>query len=451
MTPIPVPKLSLLSTILVLCLMASITLVACRPATTTSEEVSLVWEAWNIIKTSYVEGAALDSEQAAGDMIVAMLDAGNKPPYPFLTELEEVRARPPRDVPKELIDVWKVWILFREKWTDVSPELLTGAALESMVASLDEGSASHLTPEAYARAQERLTGTYQGIGAFVTIQEGMIILSPMEQSPAASAGLESGDILREVDGELVEGQSHQEVVEKVRGPANTWVTLLVQRRGEEELIELSVPRGAITMVSVDRQLFPGAVGHIYISDFHDNTPVEVKGALQDLQRVDMLALILDLRHNPGGSIASAQEVVSHFLADGLFMYEINKEGNTKDWPITDGGIATEELPMVVLVNEFTGSAAEAVAGALQDTGRAQIIGTRTFGKGSASRFEELSDGSAMYLPVSHWYTPSGKRMQGAGIEPDIEVALTAEDIFLGRDSQLAEAYNYLDGLLPHFR
>ena len=451
MSPIPVPKPSLLSTFLVLCLMGSLSLMACRAATTTSEEVGLVWEAWEIITTTYVEGSALDSEEAAGNMIVAMLDAGDKPSYPFLTELEGVRARPPRDVPRELIDVWKAWILFREKWTDVSPQLLTSAALESMVATLGEESAAHLTPEAYARAQERLEGTYQGIGAFVAIQDGMIILSPMEQSPAESAGLEAGDILREVDGEPVEGKSAQEVVEEVRGPANTWVTLLVQRRGEEEPIELLVPRGAITMVSVDRQLFPGAVGHIYISDFHNKTPDEVKGALQDLQRVDMLALILDLRGNPGGSVESAQEIASHFLAKGLFMYEIDKEGNTKDWPIKDGGLATEDLPMVVLVNEFTGSAAEAVAGALQDAERAQILGTRTFGKGSASRFEELSDGSAMYIPVSHWYTPSGKRIQGTGIEPDIEVALTAEDIFLGRDSQLAEAYNYLDSLLPHFR
>ena len=446
---------------LLVSLMASLILVACRTETSTSGEtgtsasgeISLVWEAWNLIKGSYVEGDTLDSKQVTGNMIMKMLDASGKPAYPFLTELDDARGRTPGDVPKELTDVWKAWTLFREKWPDVDPRLLENAAVEGMLDTLGDDSVAHLTPEGYDRAQEQLKGTYQGIGAFVTVRDGKVVLSPMEASPAQRAGLKEGDVILEVNGESVEGKSPQEVVEPVRGPAGTKITLLIERPGEEEPLEFDVIRGDIDMVSVDRRLLPGAIGYIYISDFRENTPDRLLDALEELKQIDMLALILDLRGNPGGSVESAQKVASHFLSDGLFMYEINKEGNRKDWPIEEGGLYTDakNLPMVVLVNKLTGSAAEAVAGALQDAQRASIFGTRTFGKGSANVFERLSDGSAIYIPVSLWYTRLGRLIQSTGIEPDIEVSLTNEDRLVGIDSQLVEAYDYLDEQLPDFR
>ena len=443
---------SLFRILLLLLMAASITAVACRTSTTTSDEVGLVWETWGHIKSSYVGADALDSQDITGNMILKMLDASDKPSYPFLTELEGVRGRVPGDVPRELTDVWKGWTLFREKWPEVNPELLAGAAIEGMLESLGDKFLEHLNPESYERAQESLRGTYEGIGAFVSIAEdGRIILSPMTDSPAERAGLQAGDLMVAVDGESVQEKSVQEVVDQVRGPAGTKVTLVLDRPGEDEPLELAVVRGAILMKSVERRLLPGSIGYLYISDFKVNTPEEVLDELELMSRLDTLALILDLRSNPGGLIDSAQKVASEFIQGGLFMYEVDKEGVRKDWPIEDGGIATEELPMVVIVNQFTASAAEAVAGALQDSGRAVIIGARTTGKGSASEFKTLSDGSAVYLPVSHWYTRSGNLIQGEGVIPDIESILTAEDRSSGIDSQLADAFNYLDDLLPSFR
>jgi len=432
-------------------LVALLAFLACQPKSSTSGEVGLVWEAWGVIKDSYVEGQTLDSKKVVGNAIAKMLGASGKPAYPFLTELESVRGRPPRDVPKELTDVWRSWVLFREKWPDVELRLLAEAAVQGMLEALSGGSAAHLTPEAYDRAQERLRGTYQGIGAFAVIQDGKLLLSPMEDSPAQKAGLKAGDVILEVNGEPVAAKGLEESVDLVRGPAGTKVTLLVERAGEEKPLEFDVIRGDIDTVSVSRRLLPGAIGYIYISDFRENTPDKILDVLEELKQVDTLALILDLRDNPGGSIEAARKVASQFLSEGLFMYEIDREGNRRDWPIEQGGIAIKELPMVVVVNELTSSAAEAVAGALQDTQRAKILGTRTFGKGSANAFMVLSDGSAIYIPVSHWYTPLGRLIQGAAIAPDIEVFLTAQDRLSERDSQLQEAYNYLDNLLPRFR
>ena len=462
MTAIRKPMPLLVSSLLLL-LLASLSLTACRRETTTSGEVAvvretttsgevgLVWEAWNLVKVSYVERDTLDSEEAVGNMILKMLEASEQSTYPFLTELGGVRGQPPSDVPAELVDVWKAWTLAREKWPDVEPKLLADSAIEGMIQTLGDDYVVHLTSEAYDRAQERLKGNYQGIGASIGIMDDKIVLAPMADRPAARAGLKAGDLLMEVDGEPVEGKSVQEIVDQVRGIAGTKVKLLIERSGEEEPLEINVIRGNIDMVSVERRLLPGAIGYIYISEFQETTPDEVLDVLEELQRVDMLALVLDLRGNPGGSIESAQKVVSQFLPDGLFMYEIDTEGNRKDWPVEEGGIATEQLPMVVIVNGLTASAAEAIAGALQDLQRAKILGTRTLGKGSASVFKKLSDGSAIYLPTSYWYTPLGGLIQGTGMEPDIEVALTPEDRLLRIDTQLMEAYQYLDNLLPDFR
>lgn len=416
-----------------------------------SGEVNLVWESWSLIMDFYVEGDSLDSEEATGNAVIGMLQAAEKSAYPFLTELDSVSAKPSADVPGELTDVWRAWVLLNEKWPDVDNKLLADAAVQGLVKTIGDDSAVHLNPESYDRARERLKGSYYGIGASVATQDGKMVLLPMNGSPAENAGVEAGDIVLEVDQEQVEGKSFQEVIERVRGPVGTRVTLLIERADEEEPLEINVIRGDINVESVDRRLLPGAIGHIFISDFQETTPDEILDTLEELQQVDMLALILDLRSNFGGSTESAQKVASQFLPDGLFMYEVDRDGQRTDWHIQEGGTATEGFPMVVMVNEFTSGVAEALAGSLQDAGRATILGKTSLGQGSKNVFKELSDGSAIYIPVSYWYTPSGNPIKGVGIEPDIEVDLTEEDRAFGIDTQLTEAYDYLDSLLPSFR
>ena len=451
MIPISKQKLSLVGVFILASLLVSVTFISCRQEASSSDEISLAWESWGLITDFYVEGDTLDSKEATGNAVISMLDAAGKSAYPFLTELSSIRARPPGDVPGGLTDVWKAWVLLNEKWPDVDNKLLAYAAVEGLLETIGDDSAVHLTPESYDRAEERLKGSYYGIGASVATREGKMILLPMNNSPAERAGIEAGDIVLEVDQEPVEGRSFQEVVERVRGPVGTKVALLIERADEEEPREINVIRGDISVESVDRRLLPGAIGHIFISDFQETTPDEMLDILEELQQVDMLALILDLRSNVGGSTESAQKVASQFLSAGLFMYEVDRDDRRTDWHVQEGGIATEGLPMVVLVNGLTSGAAEALAGSLQDAGRAKILGNKSLGKGSENGFKELSDGSAIYIPVSYWYTPTGKPIKGVGIEPDIEVDLTEEDMALGVDTQLTEAYDYLDSLLPSFR
>ena len=444
-------KITRFKSILVLLSAAVLVGVACRSEDTTPSEAGLVWEAWAIVRDSYVQGGSLDSTQATGNMILGMLDTVEQPAYPFLTELTSSRGRMPEDVPEEISDVWKSWTLIIDKWPDAESDVLSEAAIQGLLKGLSDDTIAYLSPEEYQRAKELLEDTYQGIGAFVAILDGRVALSPMDDSPAEKAELKPGDVILGVEGEPIEGKSLQEVVDLVRGPVGSKVTLTIERLGDDEPFDVAVFRDEIGIDTVDRRLLPGGIGHITITDFKKQTPDEFLDGLEELKQIEMLALILDLRGNQGESIEAAQEIVSQFLTDGLFMYEVDKDDSRTEWPIEPDGIATTDLPIAVLIDALTGNVAEAVAGSLQEAERAEIIGTRTLGKGSLSVFKELSDGSAIYLPISLWYTPGGKLIQGNGVEPDIEVALTVQDIQQQIDSQLSEAYNYLDGLLPHFR
>lgn len=407
----------------------------------------MVWEAWSVVKSSYVEADELDSEAVTGTMITSMLEASEIHQYPFLTEMESVRGRSVRGVPVDLVDVWKAWSLIRLKSPEVQTSLLSSAAIAGMMVSLGDDSVAHLTPEAYQRATQRNTGPYGGIGAYVAVEAGRVVISPMPDSPAERAGLQDGDVVLEADGQPLGDEGLEAVVAMVRGEAGTSLILLVERAGELEPIEVRVVRGDIQVASVDRSLLPGAIGYVIITDFRENTGEELLTALEELKQFDMLALILELRNNLGDSVESARAVASQFIPDGLVMYEIDGGGQRTDWTVNTGGIATEDLPMVVLVNEMTASAAEVVAGALQDAKRAKVMGADTLGKGSASEFAVLSDGSALYLPVTHWYTPTGSLIQGNGIAPDIELGIIPEDRASGVDSQLRGAYNYLNEIL----
>ena len=424
---------------------------SCAPDDTDSQELSLVWEAWDVTNSTYVDTADLDLEQVVGGMITAMLDAGEKPAYPFLAQLNNVTGRPPKDVPSGLNNVWRAWQLYEKTWGDLDLDVLANSAIGGMMVTLDDSSVEHLSPAEYQEARQQQEESYEGIGAFVVNQEDKLVLSPMQGGPAARAGLRAGDAILEVDGEPVADKSLQDVVDLVRGLAGSRVTLLIERADDPEPQEFNVIRDDIFTTSASPGLLPGAVGYIYISDFQEDTSEEILDILENFDQVETLALILDLRFNSEGTIESVQRVANEFLSDGLLMYELHDGGQRKDWEIVGRDNATQELPMVVIVNEATAMAAEVLAGALQDAERAVIIGDRTSGEGSESVFKELSDGSALKLPVSRWYTPSGLRIQDRGIEPDTVILFTNEDRVSGFDPQLSEAYEYLDNQLPLFR
>jgi carboxyl-terminal processing protease len=319
-----------------------------------------------------------------------------------------------------------------------------------MLEGLDDVSTKYLTPEAYDRALEETDDDYEGIGAFVNVIDGQVILSPMRGGPADVGGIQAGDVLIEVEGQSLEDLSADEAVSLVRGPARSKVHLKVARPDEERPLEFDITRGTIEVPTVDVQLLPGAIGYIYVSEFNDTTPNEVLDLLERLKAADMLALILDLRSDTGGLLDSARRVAGEFLPTGTFMYEMDRFGNRTDHVVEgEGTLAGEdEVPMAVLVSGSTTDALEALAGALQDAGRAEIIGVDSKGDGAGFSYFPLEDGSAMQLAVTRWHTPAGRLISEGGIAPDIELPLS---ISSGGDSQLARAYDYLNELLPLFR
>lgn len=428
--------------------------IACVQTKEPSKDLSIVWEGWEQVKNSYVEFESLNLDEINGSIITSMLKATGKPSYPFLKELNEIKRVPPRKVPQELSDVWKAWKLFEQKWPNVDLNIISDAALEGMVKSLGVPSAQHFTPEAYKRTKEALKGSFEGIGAYLGRSDDTVfIVSVIKNGPAERAGIKVGDIIQQVNGTSLEGYTVDEAIEIVRGPEGTKVILKVARSGENTK-EFEIIRGNINLPTVDVQLFPGAIGYIVVAQFSDTTGDAFVGALENLRKAEALALIVDLRNNPGGSVKAARTVASQFLDDGLLMYEIDKDGKRTDVIVEEGGIATENFegfPLVVLINEFTASTAEVVSGALQDNDRAQLMGVTTIGKGSNHVFHELTNGAAMYLPVSEWFTPSGQVIQGKGIQPDIVALLSREDITERIDSQLSRAYEYLNSILPPFR
>ena len=427
-------------------------------AAESSDGAATIWEAWQKIDETYVGHEGLDPEAIVSSALGSMLDLADAPLYPFLTEVGRLRGQVPPGVPGDLADVWRGLILHQQRWPEVAQADLTAAAISGMISGLGDPAAAFLDSGSYPQAKENLEesleGSYLGIGARVLAQDDRILLLPFRDSPAEKAGIQEGDALLEVEGKPVAGKGLQEVVDQVAGPKGTKVTLRVERFGEAEPVELEVFRGSIDLPSVSSQLVPGGIGYIYVSVFRDNTGEQVYDSLEELKRVDMLALILDLRSNPGGSAEAAGNIAGQFLPPGsLFLYQEDRHGNRQEQYANQelDPLGLGELPMVVLVNQNTLGEAEAVAAVLQESGLAVLMGTKTFGKGGTYSFVELGDGSAIYIPVLRWYTPKGNEVGSSGVEPDIRVVFQIEEEGLGGESQFNRAYEYLNELLPPFR
>ena len=426
-------------------------------APSTGNGAAVVWEVWEKIDQFYADRDGLDTDALVNGAVRRMLDLTQSPPYPFLTEVGRLRGQVEPGIPEEMADIWRAMLLHQQRWPDVDFDELAAAAVDGLIDGLNDPAAAFLDVERYSVAREavseNLEGTYLGIGARVITQDDQILLFPFEDSPAESAGIEPGDALLEVQGVSTAGRSMEEVLEDVVGPEGTRVELLLQRTGEPEPLEVKVFRDNIILRSVGRQLTPGGIGYVYVSRFRDNTGDQLYEAIEDLRRVDMLALILDLRSNPGGSEDAAGDIAGQFLPPGsVFIYQEDRNGDRWEQLISQDldRFDLGNMPMVVLVNQDTRGEAEAVAAVLQEAGRAVVMGVETFGVGSTYDFVELNDGSAIYMPVLQWFAPSGRPL-GGGVQPDVLVTFQSEPDGYGRESQFNRAYEYLDSLLPPFR
>ncbi len=343
----------------------------------------------------------------------------------------------PKDV--DFSTFWDAWKLVTEKYVgQYSVQAMIHGAIEGMINSLGDPYSAFMEPGANKAFLEDLSGEIQGIGAEITIKEDkLLIVAPLDGSPAKNAGLKPQDEIVEIDGQRTIGMSLDEAISKIRGKSGTEVTLLINRSGFKTPQEFKIKRAVIVIKSVSWEM-KGNIGYIKITQFGDDTSALAKQAADDIASKNPKAVILDLRDDPGGYLDAAVDVASLFMNKGVVVKEQYKDGRIEELQTTlEGKLA--KYPIFVLINEGSASASEIVAGALRDSRGAVIIGKKSFGKGSVQELENLKDNSALRLTIAKWLTPKGKTIDKEGISPDIEVNLTSDDQAAGRDPQLDRA------------
>ncbi len=342
---------------------------------------------------------------------------------------------------------WETWNIIHTQYVNqpVDDVALMRGAIKGMLDTLEFGRNYYQTAEEYTEAQEILNGrNYTGIGAWVsTDKEYLTIISPIKGSPAEAAGLRPNDQIIAIDGEDMTGIDPETARQKVLGPAGTNVTLTILRAGQEPF-DVTITRAQITVPLVEYEMLEGDIAYINLTTFGDSATTELRKALNELLAQNPKGLILDLRNNGGGYLEQAVSVASEFLP-GKQVVVIEKYGDGGEDPhSTSGrGLATD-IPLVVLVNGGSASASEIVAGAIQDYGRALLVGETTFGKGSVQILTPLSDDQGVVgITIAAWLTPNGRTIEGTGLTPDVIVERTDEDFDAGRDPQLDKAIELL--------
>jgi carboxyl-terminal processing protease len=318
----------------------------------------------------------------------------------------------------------KVLDLIERNYVDkVDSQELTNNAIEGMLKSLDPYSA-YLSPERYKELEIGTSGEFGGVGMEVAVENGVLkVISPIEGSPADIAGIKPGDLITEIDGKTTRGMVVYDAVKLLRGPKGTNVTITVQREGEGSR-DITLTRDVIHINSVKYKLLNDGIGYIKISQFQENVSDELKDALSQLKLDNggtLRGLVLDLRNNPGGLLDEAIKVTDQFIDKGLIVSVRGRTSDqSKEYYATKGD-SNRDLLLVVLVNKGSASASEVVAEALQDSKRATIVGSKTFGKGSVQTIIQLDDGSGLKLTTAKFYAPSGRSISDVGVTPDIIV------------------------------
>lgn len=305
------------------------------------------------------------------------------------------------------------------------PQELIYGAIKGMVHNLDPHS-SFMTKEEYRELMLETKGSFTGIGVEITVKDNFLtVVSPIEGTPADKVGMKAGDKIIKIENKRTKDMSLMEAVKKIRGPKGTKVNLTIMREGEAKPLEFSITRGVIPLISVRQYFLTPEIGYVRISNFQSKTVKDLSAALEEMEKGrEIKGLVLDLRNNPGGLLSQAIEVSDLFLNSGLI---VSTKGRISSQNITATAHTDKKprtYPIIVLINSGSASAAEIVAGALQDNKRALVLGTRSFGKGSVQTILPLSDGSGLRLTTARYYTPSGKSIQSSGIVPDIELDFT---------------------------
>lgn len=364
------------------------------------------------------------------------------------TTSPEQQTATPEDIQALFAPFWESWNLVHANFVDqpLDDVLLMRGAISGMMQALGDQHSSYMDPVDYKQANESLEGSYEGIGAYVdTTTDYLTITSPIPDSPAEKAGLLPGDKIVAIDGEDMTSIDAELVRRKVLGPAGSTVVLTIMREGKDTPFDVSIIRARISIASATGKMLEGDIAYFQVNTFGSNTMPELNAALQELMPQNPKSIILDLRNNGGGYLQTSVEVASQFIGKGVVLYEQYGDGTRSTYEVIPGGLATDtNIPMIVLINEGSASASEIVAGALQDSGRAKLLGTVSYGKGSVQNWIPLSgDNGAVRITIAKWLTPKERTIHEIGLTPDYPVELTPDDRTAGKDPQLDEAVRIL--------
>ncbi|MCC6278750.1 MAG: S41 family peptidase [Oligoflexia bacterium] len=314
---------------------------------------------------------------------------------------------------------------------EVDIHKLVYGGIKGMLTTLDPHT-NFLPPGTFKEFKEETSGEFGGLGIEVTLQDDILtVISPIEDTPAWRAGIKSGDKVVEIDGKTTKGMNLTEAVSKMRGKSGSKITLSIWREGLKEPKKFTLERETIKVKSVKYTNLEDGFGYFRITSFIERSGEDLEKAIRDHERSHgkMRGLVLDLRNNAGGLLDQAIRIANMFMSEGVIVSTSGRNKRDKEFFYAKKGIGRLDFPMIVLVNEYTASASEIVAGALQDQKRAAIMGTRTFGKGSVQQVVDLGDGAGLKLTISRYYTPSGRSIQAQGIEPDIKLDAVDSEAF----------------------
>lgn len=320
---------------------------------------------------------------------------------------------------------------------------LVDTAIDAMLAATGDPHTLFLSPNQNQDASRQMNGSsFSGIGAMVApVHNGLEIVAPLPNTPSSRAGIRAGDIVTRINGQSVTSMASDEAIARIHGRAGSQVRLTLTRRHAKPFT-VRVTREEIPPVTAYGRMLSHHLGYLDIMSFGDTTASDVTQALHLLHADHARGIIIDLRDNPGGYVDAAQQIVSHFLTNGVVAYEQTRTKQLQALPVLRGE-SLVTVPVAILINGNTASAAEITAGALRDSDHAELIGTRTYGKGSMQSVYSLADGSSIRITDRLWLTPHKHSIQGTGLRPNLEVPVTAQESAAGKDPQLTAAEHYL--------
>jgi carboxyl-terminal processing protease len=343
--------------------------------------------------------------------------------------------------------VHEVFGIIKHSYVEEVPnqKLVTGA-INGMIEALEDPYTRYLDKKHFQKVKEETSGHFEGVGLMIGLKDRKLtVIAPIENTPAAKAGIKSGDQIIKIDNKLTKNMSIEEAVKRIRGKKGTIVRLTILRPGKKEPLVFKIKRAVINLPNVSSKMLDKDIGYIRVHVFNEQTSASVKKALDSLVKRGADGIVLDLRNNPGGLLQASVAVASQFIESGPIVKVKNRSGAIESYDAIGG--ANADIPLVVVVNHGSASASEIVAGAIQDHHRGMVVGEKTFGKASVQTIVTLSDGTGLLVTTNTYLTPKGRVIHKKGIKPDVVVKQVLSQVHRGKDRQLIEAKKVLKRLI----